>query len=144
MAILEILMILFLIWKNTQQIIGIILIKTTVHVIQIVLQMESRFLSLKNNFFKLINNKNSQNWVDIENEYYKQLKTIVKLGSLNSIEKKEQIITLNTEFEQVKNLLEKYLKEKVLGVFNLDSYHDSAGEFFKFQKVITPVSINFN
>ena len=32
-----------------------------------------------NDFFKEINNKNSENWVDIENEYYRLLKKIVNL-----------------------------------------------------------------
>lgn len=71
-------------------------------------------LEFTNNFFLNINNQiNIENWVDIENEYYKKLKIIVKLSSLSNREKKAQTIILNTEFEQVKNLLEKYLKDKV-------------------------------
>ncbi|MGQ7945717.1 AbiH family protein [Flavobacterium sp. WC2509] len=60
-----------------------------------------------------MNKKNSENWVDIENEYYRELKTIVKLSTLTIAEKKQQTIILNKEFEQVKNLLERYLKEKI-------------------------------
>jgi hypothetical protein len=67
----------------------------------------------KSDFFKAINIKNSENWVDIENEYYRRLKIIVKITSLSKIEKKDRVIKLNLEFNQVKDLLEKYLKEKV-------------------------------
>ncbi|WP_220485252.1 AbiH family protein, partial [Flavobacterium sp. SOK18b] len=39
-------------------------------------------LEFTNNFFLNINNQiNIENWVDIENEYYKKLKIIVKLSS---------------------------------------------------------------
>lgn len=73
-----------------------------------------KIFQFKNYFFKIINVKNSQNWVDIENEYYRELKTIVKSPSINIEEKKQKVIVLNEEFEQVKKLLEKYLIEKVL------------------------------
>jgi hypothetical protein len=69
-------------------------------------------IGFKNLFFKKICENLIENWVDIENEYYRDLKRIVKLAS-SSKEKKQQTIILNQEFEQVKNLLEKYLKEKV-------------------------------
>jgi hypothetical protein len=77
----------------------------------------NHILIYKNVFFKLINQKSIQNWVDIENEYYQQLKVIVKLKPENSlvdtdefeISRKEKIFRLNNEFELVKNLLEKYL-----------------------------------
>lgn len=61
-------------------------------------------LEFKNNFFQIINQTNTiQNWVDIENEYYKLLKNCLKDARNTSVKK------LNEEFEQVKNLLEKYL-----------------------------------
>ena len=72
-----------------------------------------KIFEFKNDFFRLINQKSIENWVDIENEYYKKLKVIVKSASLPHAEKKVQTIILNKEFEQVKNLLEKYLKEKI-------------------------------
>ncbi len=72
--------------------------------------LEKPILSFKNNFFYLINQKNSENWVDIENEYYKLLKDYLKKESVNH---KDEVENLNQEFEQVKNLLEKYLIEKV-------------------------------
>ena len=76
----------------------------------------------ENDFFKLINvNKTIKGWVDIENEYYKNLKSIVKSPNLTvgrSQElflemQKEKIKKLNDEFEEVKNILEEYLNEKV-------------------------------
>jgi len=65
----------------------------------------------KSNFFKIINMKNSQNWVDIENEYYRELKKIVKNNSLTNDKKRSNIVVLNNEFEQVKKLLETYLNK---------------------------------
>ena len=63
----------------------------------------------KNDFFKLINIKNSQNWVDIENEYYKELKKIVN----DPIKGKKDLFILNDEFDIVKKLLEDYLEKSV-------------------------------
>lgn len=68
---------------------------------------EDVFLEFKNDFFCLINNKNSENWVDIENEYYRQLKeTLKKSPSQNKKDQeyfeekqKEQVVKLNQEFE---------------------------------------------
>jgi len=87
-------------------------------------------LNYKNNFFRLINQKSIQNWVDIENEYYKELKKIVKSECLNigktkeswSNEQRVQVINLNKEFEHVKNLLERYLKEKVEEQYDFKLY----------------------
>jgi hypothetical protein len=78
-------------------------------------------LKYKNIFFKLINQKSIQNWVDIENEYYRSLKKIIKSECLDISkpkdywidEQKIQVEKLNMEFQQVKNLLEKYLSEKI-------------------------------
>lgn len=65
-----------------------------------------------NVFFKIICSKNSiYNWVDIENEYYILLKECLKENN------SEDIIELNKQFFEVKNLLEKYLKEKVENTF---------------------------
>ncbi|WP_445721406.1 AbiH family protein [Flavobacterium sp.] len=67
----------------------------------------------KNIFFRDINNKNSENWVDIENEYYTSLKEIVKNIEYSKEKKEDLVKNLNEEFEQVKNLLENYLLNKV-------------------------------
>ena len=78
-------------------------------------------INFKNNFFKKICEKNSvQNWVDIENEYYRLLKVIAKHTSLNKEEKKKLSVVLNIEFEQVKNLLEDYLQKITNENYNYD------------------------
>jgi hypothetical protein len=100
-------------------------------------------LEFTNSFFLNISNQiNIEKWVDIENLYYNQLKIITKLGSLKSNEKKEQVILLNNEFEQIKNLLDKYLKEKVLGKYNLGLFQDSNGDIFKFLNILKPISVS--
>jgi hypothetical protein len=72
-------------------------------------------IEFKNSFFEVISEKQSiQNWVDIENEYYSKLKVIAKLGSLTLKSKKEQVLLLNKEFEQVKRILEKYLNNRII------------------------------
>ena len=78
-----------------------------------------------NDFFRFICDNSIENWVDIENEYYKKLKIIVKLNSLTNNEKKQQTLILNKEFEEVKNLLEKYLKEKVEGQYDFRLNRDN-------------------
>lgn len=80
----------------------------------------------KNNFFlDLSDIANIENWVDIENLYYKKLKIITKLDSLTIEGKKIRIIVLNQEFEQVKNILEQYLKEKVEKKYDFRLHRDS-------------------
>jgi hypothetical protein len=89
---------------------------------------------IKNNFFyKLCNKNNIQNWVDIEKLYYDELietlkpSVFPKFNGLGVNTSKENIIfDLNKDFEQVKILLEKYLKEKVDEVYSLDSNPDNA------------------
>jgi hypothetical protein len=67
----------------------------------------------KSDFFKLIcKNHSIQNWVDIENEYYKLLKECLKETDNSKVKK------LNDEFEQIKNLLERYLKEQIIDKYN--------------------------
>lgn len=74
----------------------------------------------ENEFFKQINVKNSiENWVDIENEYYQKLKNIVKTDRWDKSVKKRYVQKLNKEFDQVKNLLEKYLISNVEEASNL-------------------------
>ncbi|MFV8377382.1 AbiH family protein [Flavobacterium sp. LB3R33] len=94
-------------------------------------------VSFKNSFFKIICDNSIENWVDVENEYYKKLKIIVKLASLSNREKKAQTIILNKEFEQVKNLLEKYLKEKVEEKYDFTLFRDNP-----IQDILLPELIN--
>ncbi len=90
----------------------------------------------KSDFFKAINIKNSENWIDIENEYYRHLKIIVKLTSLSKIEKKDRVVKLNLEFNQVKELLEKYLTEKVVEKYNFQI--SDTNEINKFNNIFFP------
>jgi hypothetical protein len=63
-------------------------------------------LKFKNIFFSIINEKlNLENWVDIENEYYNELKKILN----NNFKKYDTIQDLNLDFENIKILLEEYL-----------------------------------
>ncbi|AOZ99307.1 AbiH family protein [Flavobacterium commune] len=52
----------------------------------------AHILNYKNDFFRLINQKAIENWVDIENEYYRELKKIV-------VSKPENSLVDNNEFE---------------------------------------------
>ncbi len=107
-------------------------------------------LEFKNNFFSIINNKNSENWVDIENEYYYQLKKIILKESLDisitkeywSKEQKKQVEKLNEEFEEVKQLLEKYLIEKVEKKYLLSENVDV--EMCRTYDILKPISIFSN
>lgn len=71
------------------------------------------FFSIKNEFFRNLNTKSLTNWVDIEHEYYKLLKVILKSTSIDLKSKKKQVLKLNVEFEQIKNLFEKYLIQNI-------------------------------
>lgn len=69
-------------------------------------------INFANKFFKIICDKSTENWVDIENLYYNILKSIAD-GSYIKYDYPYGIQQLNNEFEQVKVLLETYLQEKV-------------------------------
>ncbi|MFV8363206.1 AbiH family protein [Flavobacterium sp. ZT3P35] len=69
-------------------------------------------IEFKNLFFKKISENSIENWVDIENEYYKLLKQCIKKDNNSSI------IKLNKEFEDLKKLFELYLIEKVEKEYN--------------------------
>lgn len=60
------------------------------------------------------------------------------------ISRKDKIIKLNKEFEEVKNRLEKYLKESVLNIFDLEVSVFSRNDFLKFQKIISPICASSN
>ncbi|RYJ41536.1 AbiH family protein [Flavobacterium beibuense] len=70
------------------------------------------YLKYNNSFFENICSKREiKNWVDIENEYFKILKVLVTPDQ--TVKYSGDIKQLNQEFEQVKNLLENYLHEKI-------------------------------
>lgn len=62
----------------------------------------------KNEFFRKINIKSIDNWVDIENLYYKNLKERAK-GELENKNYVWGIKQLNKDFEEIKSLFESYL-----------------------------------
>ena len=100
----------------------------------------------ENEFFKIINDKNSENWVDIEREYYGQLKEIANekpLGGFVHLSKgkwaeglRKKVEKLNQEFEEVKNLLEKYLQKKVVEKYKFDV--SSTDELNTFHNIFSP------
>jgi hypothetical protein len=78
-------------------------------------------LVYKNKFLEhLINKQNLKNWVDIEEEYFNELK--IRFHNYQNYEKSKSIVSLtklNQEFAQIKNYLEEYLcteNEKVITV----------------------------
>ncbi|TRW22747.1 hypothetical protein FMM05_15940 [Flavobacterium zepuense] len=79
---------------------------------------ENHSFTYYNSFFQIINNRKSvQNWVDIENEYYKLLRDCLKENNSN-----HQVKKLHEEFEQVKSLLEKYLHENVANLYDFERH----------------------
>jgi hypothetical protein len=111
------------------------------------------FLIYKNIFFKIINQKKSiSNWVDVENEYYRLLKEITTKDFLinnSSLDDKEELTNrkkadveiLNREFEEVKNLFEKYLCEKVIKRYVIDFSILENKDWIKFYNYLKPISL---
>jgi hypothetical protein len=71
----------------------------------------SRLLKLtyKNTFFKIISEASLINWVDVENEYFDYLISIIKSDSRDKI----RIRKLNKDFSSIKILLEKYISNEL-------------------------------
>lgn len=63
---------------------------------------------ITNSFFYDISEQNDENWVDIENTYYKKLIEIAKNPESNN-----EIDILNKEFNQIKKLLHHYLLTEI-------------------------------
>lgn len=103
-------------------------------------------IGFKSDFFQIINERNSQNWVDIENEYYYQLKKIVRSKCLDvskseeywKEEQNKQVKKLNDEFATLKLLFENYLKKEVLEKYNFGDYLDREGNSLKFPEIFKP------
>lgn len=105
-------------------------------------------VKFKNIFLKEISKQiGIQNWIDIENEYYRQLKKIINSKCLDiskSIEyweneQKIQVEKLNKEFEDVKLILGKYLKDKVKDAY-IFNYHSSLKSIYDILKPISLLS----
>tara|TARA_R110002049_G_scaffold182580_1_gene350495 strand:- start:301 stop:1527 length:1227 start_codon:yes stop_codon:yes gene_type:complete len=100
----------------------------------------------KNELFLTINkNQSIDNWVDIENLYYSELKKIVKSKSLNVTESDEswarksrkRVATLNKEFKQIEDLLKSYLT-KIVDNYNFEPKDD---EWMSFYQLFKPISL---
>lgn len=65
----------------------------------------------KNKLFELITANNIETWVDIEKIYYDALLSLVKAD--RKFSQFKSIDQLNSEFKQIKNLLNNYIKENV-------------------------------
>lgn len=89
---------------------------------------------IKNDFFLKINNESLENWIDIENLYYSELKKIIKSKCLDLTKSEEhwrkqqieKIEKLNNEFDEIKKLLEVYLVEKVINKYNFKIEEDNS------------------
>ena len=106
-------------------------------------------LIYKNSFFKVINQKNIQNWVDIENEYYRQLKKVINSKCLDVSKSEEfweneqrvEIQKLNREFEEIKRIFEEYLCEKVIKKYEIDFSILKNKDWIDFYNYLKPISV---
>jgi len=106
--------------------------------------IDNLLFEFKNDFFRIICEKNSKNWVDIENEYYIKLKKIALNTSLNISRKNERVKKLNDELIQVKKLLEDYLTSKVLKGYSIDNITNQNTNLNIFYEVLKPISLFSN
>ena len=75
--------------------------------------LDSGFAKSKSDFFmELLANYRKGNWVDIESFYFEKLKQIAQIpkGDLGLEERVKRVITLNKQFQNVQNLLDRYLR----------------------------------
>jgi len=86
----------------------------------------------RSDFFKLINKKNSENWIDIETEYYNSLISIAKSTPVKGINKSESVKELNDEFELIKKLLYDYLKHEICDKYEFEI--EDSNEIFNYFK----------
>ncbi|WCC41409.1 AbiH family protein [Tenacibaculum finnmarkense] len=98
---------------------------------QIKLKKFNKYIYPKNNFFgKIVEEFENKNWSDIEELYYKELKS----------SNEKQALTLNKEFEVIKNKLEDYLSQNVKYQKPLSSYKS----FFHQMNNSNTIILNFN
>lgn len=106
-------------------------------------------LRFNNDFFEIINVKNVENWVDIENEYYRQLKKIINSKCLDVSKSEEfweneqriKVQKLNTEFEEIKRIFEQYLCEKVIKKYEIDFSILKNKDWIDFYNYLKPISV---
>jgi hypothetical protein len=94
-------------------------------------------------FFYLSDVAMVENWVDIENTYYGILKEKIK-GDLFKYNYPWDVSQLNKEFEEVKNLLEKYLLDEVVNKYNLDFTKNQNINWLKVYNFLKPISLLSN
>ena len=91
---------------------------------ELVAHLKSRqnFIQFKNNFLKIVTDKvyptegfpTLHNWVDIEEEYYQEIRNIILNKSNYASDNNETAITkLNKDFEKIKHELENYLNNEI-------------------------------
>ncbi|MFH6970255.1 AbiH family protein [Flavobacterium petrolei] len=98
----------------------------------------------KNQFFLYLSDVAIiENWVDIENIYYGILKEKGK-GVLFKYNYPWDVSQLNKEFEEVKNLLEKYLQDEVVNKYNLDFTKNQNINLLKVYNFLKPISLLSN
>jgi hypothetical protein len=92
--------------------------------------------NFKNEFlYLLISELSTNNWCDIETEYFKQLKSKNEGSFYYNNPKK-----LNEDFNQIKECLAEYLKEEEIKTISIESYRDMFHLLDDFQTTI----LNFN
>jgi len=114
----------------------------------VALQGLKEIFRFKNDFFLKINNESIENWVDIENLYFRELKKIVNSKSTDITKtqeflKKEQVQNvkkLNEEFEKIKKLFENYLIKNVIDIYSFQHFSGENQEFFKILELLKPIS----
>ncbi len=124
---------------------------------EILMQYKSAFnrhgIGIKNNLFRHLLFKNNNIWVDIENEYYDILIKLFK-NKLSPLEFKS-IEALNSDFEQIRELLKTYLNENIDTNVSIEALQDvflniakpylNENENFLQKLIIKPICIlNFN
>lgn len=87
----------------------------------------------RNQFLKIISKASIENWVDIENVYYELLKAIIDNNTTLYL---GNIAKLNSEFKEVKDELEKYLREEVQNKFHfeINSINNSFLDIFRLRR----------
>lgn len=85
-------------------------------------------IKFKNEFLRSITKKTFSNWVDIEEEYFNELKDILKSESRR--ENENNIKKLNSDFERIKSELKKYLNNELKEFEQIRFNYENLSESF--------------
>ncbi|MCB9425573.1 MAG: hypothetical protein H6584_00885 [Flavobacteriales bacterium] len=92
----------------------------------------------KNSFFRdICSTASIKKWVDVEDEYYKEL-TLIPTQKAN---RRFSVSELNEEFEQIKSLLNHHLLENVKNKYDLTSSQTTNNDWRKIYEFFKPHSI---